>query len=89
MRIHEVALAAAITVSVASVSYAAFNPRDVAGTAKKVADKASCRTVDEAIIGYLAVNGRAPRSIADLGPYVKGDISAYRIVGGAAAGPGC
>jgi hypothetical protein len=89
VHIHEVALAAAITVSVAGVSYVAFSPQEVAGTAKTVADKATCRAVDEAIIGYLAVHDRAPRSIADLQPYVKGDISAYRIVRGVAAGPGC
>ena len=89
MHIHEVALAAAITVSIAGVSYVVFRPQETAGTAKKVADKATCRAVDEAIIGYLTVNDRAPRSIADLEPYVKGDISAYRIVKGVAAGPGC
>jgi hypothetical protein len=89
VHIHEVALAGAITLSVAGVSYLAFRPHEVAGTAEQVADRATCRTVDQAIVGYLTMNDRPPRSIADLRPYVRGDISAYRIAGGRAAGPGC
>ncbi|HET6533266.1 MAG TPA: hypothetical protein VFH03_21985 [Actinoplanes sp.] len=89
MHINEVALVGAITLGVAGVSYLAFRPHEVAGTAERVADRATCRTVDEAIVGYLTTNDRPPRSIADLRPYVRGDISAYRIVDGRAAGPGC
>ena len=85
----EVALAATLTVSVAGVSYVAFRPADLKESARTVADAATCRAVDEAIVGYLASHDREPRSIADLRPYVKGDISAYRIVNGTAAGPGC
>ena len=85
----EVALAAALTVSVAGVSYAAFRPDELEGSARTVADAATCRAVNAAIVGYLASHDRAPRTIADLRRYVRGDISAYRIAGGAAAGPGC
>jgi len=86
---NEVALAAALTVSVAGVSYAAFAPRELPGTAQAIADEATCRAVDTAIVGYITLHDHEPRSIADLKPYVKGDISNYRIVGGMAAGPGC
>jgi len=89
VHINEVALAAALTVSVAGLSYAAFAPKELTGTAQTVADKATCRAVDTAIVGYLTLHDHEPRSIADLKPYVKGDISRYRIVGGMAAGPGC
>ncbi|MGA5302716.1 hypothetical protein ACPCHT_22495 [Nucisporomicrobium flavum] len=55
----------------------------------KVADQVSCRTVEDAITAYAAQYGSAPTGMAQLRPYVRGDVSAYRIVGGRAAGPGC
>ena len=82
-------MAAAITVSVAGLSYVAFNPTVLTRQAETVADQAKCRAVDQAIVAYAAVNDRPARSIRDVQPYVKGDISSYRIVGGTAAGPGC
>lgn len=82
-------MAAAITVSVAGLSYVAFNPAALTERATTVAEQATCRTVDQAIAAYAAVHGADPRTITDLGPYVRGDISAYRIERGLAAGPGC
>jgi hypothetical protein len=89
VNIVEAAMAAAVTVSVAGVSYAAFNPTAMTHTAQATADKATCRAVDEAIVGYVASNDRVPTTITQITPYVRGDISAYRIVQGMAAGPGC
>jgi hypothetical protein len=89
VNIAETAMAAAITVSVAGVSYAAFNTTAVAQTAQTTADRATCRAVDEAVAGYTALNDRVPTSIAQIQPLVRGDLSAYRIVRGLAAGPGC
>jgi hypothetical protein len=85
----EFALAAAITVSVSSASYAALNPTAVRHTARTTADRATCRAVDEASAGYTALNDQVPTSISQLQPLMRGDISAYRIVRGKAAGPGC
>ena len=82
-------MAAAITVSVAGMSYAAFNSEVLTGMAHTVAAGVDCHTVDAAIVGYLADENVVPHTIADLKPYVRGDISAYRIVDGLAAGPGC
>ena len=82
-------MAAAVTVSISGVSYAALNPQRVEASARVVADQATCRTVDTAIIGYVAEHAEAPRSVRQLRGYVKGDISRYRIVDGMAAGPGC
>ncbi|MGW4940762.1 hypothetical protein ACWEOZ_04120 [Actinoplanes sp. NPDC004185] len=45
--------------------------------------------MDEAILGYLAQHGTTPTTIRQIQPWVEGDISAYRIVKGRAAGPGC
>jgi hypothetical protein len=82
-------MAAAITVSVAGVCYTALNTNGIRSTATTIADQVSCRAVDEAIIGYVAQHGAAPTGIRQLRPWVTGDISAYRIVGGRAGGPGC
>jgi hypothetical protein len=82
-------MAAAVTVSVAGVSYAAFNPDEAEGHAREVAAQATCRTVDSAIAAYVVLHDEAPAGVADLAEYVKGDITAYRIVEGVAAGPGC
>jgi hypothetical protein len=85
----ELGLAAAITVSISGVSYAALNPQKLEADARAVANQATCRTVDSAIVAYVGVHGEAPRTVRELREYVKGDISRYRIVDGMAAGPGC
>jgi len=82
-------MAAAITVSVGGMSYVALNTDVLTADARTVADLADCRAVDTAIVAYLAEKEVPPRQIADLAPYVRGDISAYRIQDGLAAGPGC
>ena len=89
MHLSEVAMAAAITLSIAGVSYAALNTDGVRSTVVTVASQASCRAVDEAIVGYVALHDTTPTAIGQLQPWVRGDISAYRIVKGRAAGPGC
>ena len=89
MNLSEAAMAAAITVSVAGVSYIAYNPEVLTARAETVAEQAGCRAVDQAIVAYTATHDAAPRTVTDLRPYVRGDISAYRIAGGVASGPGC
>jgi hypothetical protein len=89
VRLIEIAMASAITVSICGASYAALNPQQLTSRAQVVADQATCRTVDTAIVGYLMNNGTAPTSIRQLKDYVRGDISKYRIVDGVATGPGC
>ena len=89
MHLVNVAMAAAVTLSVAGVSYSALDPERLENQARDVAAAASCRTVDTAIVAYVAANDRPPAAITDLAGYVKGDITAYRIVNGTAAGPGC
>jgi hypothetical protein len=87
--ISEIVVAAAVTVSVGGVCYAALNPDELMAHGQAVADEATCHTVDTAIVAYVGVHDDGPTSIADLAGYVKGDISAYQIVDGLAAGPGC
>ena len=89
MQINEAVVAATVTVSIAGLSYAAFHSESLVRRAGVVATAADCHAVDSAIVAYLARNGTAPTGIGQLKPYVRGDISAYRIVNGQAAGPGC
>ncbi|HEY0535997.1 MAG TPA: hypothetical protein VGD29_30805 [Actinoplanes sp.] len=89
VQLIHLAVASAVTASIAGVSYAAFKPKDVEHRARVVAAQADCRAVNEAIVAYVSINDRDPKSIADLRGLVQGDISAYRIVEGLAAGPGC
>ena len=89
MHLTHIVTTAAVTLSIAGVSYAALDPASAEEKARVVADRATCRTVDSAIVAYVGVNGAAPTSVRELAGYVDGDVSAYRIVGGRAAGPGC
>ncbi len=89
VQMSEVAIAAAVTISIAGGSYAAFNADGLLRCTEAVADQADCRTVDAAIGAYLTGHDTAPASIGDIRPYVRGDVSAYRIVDGRVAGPGC
>jgi hypothetical protein len=89
VNLSEVAVAAAVTVSIAGISYAAFNVDGLTGSARTVAAEASCRTVEAGIAAYVVQYETLPDTVAQLRPYVRGDISAYRIVRGRAAGPGC
>jgi hypothetical protein len=82
-------MVAAITVSVAGASYAALHAPEVTDSVQVTAARATCHTVNEAIVAYVALNDRTPTAIADLKPFVHGDITAYRIEKGVAAGPGC
>ena len=82
-------MTAAVTLSVVGASYSALKPDDLEQKARAVADKATCRTVDSAIVAYAGVYGTPPGSVRELAGYVDGDITAYRVVGGRAAGPGC
>ena len=89
MQISEVALAAAITVSIAGVSYAAFSPGELKEGTQVVADRATCRTATAAVLGYLAQHDTLPSTVADLKPFVDGDLTRYTIVNGKISGPGC
>jgi hypothetical protein len=82
-------MTAAVTLSISAISYAALNPDHLERSARVVADQATCRAVESAIVAYAGVNGTAPTSIADLAGLLDGDVSRYRVVAGRAAGPGC
>ena len=89
MQLINVAMIATLTLGTAGVSYVALNPERMEDQARVIADQATCRTVDSAIVAFVAATGAEPTSTADLARYVTGDITAYRVVAGRAAGPGC
>ena len=89
MHLIHVVVASCVTVSVSGVCYSALKPDQIEQHARVVAAQVDCRVVDDAIVAYVTLHDTDPRSIRDLTGLVKGDISAYRIVGGMAAGPGC
>jgi len=89
VHMNEAVVAAAVTVSISGVSYAAFSSDTLLRRTEVVVGAAECRSVDTAIVGYLALNGVEPTTIEQVQPYVRGDVSTYRIVNGQAAGPGC
>ena len=82
-------MAATVTLSIIGVCYTALKPEAVEQLARDVAAQATCRTVDSAIVAYAGQYGEPPASITELTGYVEGDITAYRVVDGRAAGPGC
>ncbi|WP_236030282.1 hypothetical protein [Paractinoplanes lichenicola] len=82
-------MTAAVTLSIAGFSYSQFDARELERKAQVVADKATCRAVNSAIVAYVGINGNDPKAITDLNGYLDGDISSYRVVRGRAAGPGC
>ncbi|MCA2211962.1 hypothetical protein [Jidongwangia harbinensis] len=89
MNLSEVMVAATVTLGVVGTSYAAFNTDALTDRAQTVAGVATCRAVDQAVLAYVAAHDAPPKRIADLRPYLRGDISGYRLVQGRAAGPGC
>jgi hypothetical protein len=89
VNLSEVAMAAAITMSIGGVAYATLNTEAVTQPARTVASAADCRAVDTAIVAYVADRDEVPTTLDEIRPYILGDISAYRIVAGVATGPGC
>ena len=89
MSLIHLAVASVVTVSIGGVSYVALKPEKLERSTRVVAAQADCRAVNAAIVAYVSLNDRDPRSIDDVRNLIKGDISAYRIVEGMASGPGC
>ena len=89
MHIASVAVTAVVTFSVVGASYAVLSPSRTEQQARLVADRATCRAVESAIVAYVAQHDTDPVSITQLAGLLDGDISRYRLVRGRAAGPGC
>ena len=89
MTLTEMAMTAVVTLgTVASVAVAVDIPT-LSSESESTAAEATCRSVDTAILAFYAEHQVLPTTIEQITPYVLGDVTAYRIVSGAAAGPGC
>ena len=89
MHVSHLVVAATVTLSISAVCYSQFDTKKAEQQARTVAAAATCRSVDSAILAYVGVHGDAPTTVAQIAGYLDGDITAYRIVRGRAAGPGC
>ena len=89
MNLTETTVVAVITVSVAGAAFTALNPAALSRRADITAAQATCRALDAAVVAFAEERGIMPHTITDVRPYVRGDITAYRIKDGVVAGPGC
>jgi hypothetical protein len=89
VKLTETAVVMAVTLGTVGVAWSQLDVDRMTRRATVTAAQVSCHTVDTAIAAYLIDVGTVPTRITDLGHYVQGDISAYRIDRGRAAGPGC
>jgi hypothetical protein len=89
VKVFEVAVSLTVAVGVGGGAAYALNAPQVTGSVQQVSAEATCRAVDQALNGHLALHGAPPATVADLQPLVRGDISRYRLVEGAVVGPGC
>jgi hypothetical protein len=85
----EMTVTAIVTLGTVATAAVSVDIPELSRQAEGTAGQANCRAVDTAILAYYSEEQVLPTAIKDVEPYIQGDISAYRIVSGKAAGPGC
>jgi hypothetical protein len=89
VNITEMAMVAAITLSTAAIAAVSMDVPTLTRQADSTVAQANCRAVNTAIVAYFSEQQVMPTQLNDVKPYVHGDITAYRILGDKAVGPGC
>lgn len=89
MNLTETAMVAVVTLGVTGSAIFVMSPARVSQRVEVTADQASCRAVELGVLAYVEQRGVPPLVPADIQPYVRGDITAYRLHGGTVMGPGC
>jgi hypothetical protein len=89
VNVTEMAIAAAVTLGTVATAAISVNSPALTRQAESTAAVANCRAVDTAILAFYAERQVQPTGLQDIKPYVRGDITEYRIVAGTAVGPGC
>jgi hypothetical protein len=89
VKVTQLVVSLVVTTGTAATAVVAVDVPGITTMVRTVAGQATCRTVNIAILAYTAEHDVAPLTLADIRPYAYGDISAFRIVDGVAAGPGC
>lgn len=89
MKLTETAVVMAITLGTLGAAATQVDVGRLAHRTTVTAAQVTCHTIDTAIAAYHAERGTMPTVVTDIRPYVRGDVSPYRIDQGRAAGPGC
>ena len=89
MKAMETAVVMTVTLSTVAIAWTQMDAPRMSARTVAAAAQVSCHTVETAIAAYATDRGVPAATITDIRPYVLGDISAYRIDRGHAAGPGC
>jgi hypothetical protein len=89
VKLTEFVVALTLTMGTAGTMAHAIDIPTLVATTKGISAQVNCRMVDSAIAAYTAEHDTSPTQIAEIRPYLTGDISDYSIVAGAAAGHGC
>ncbi|MBT8227934.1 MAG: hypothetical protein HKP61_05580 [Dactylosporangium sp.] len=89
MKLIELVVSMTLMSGTAGTLYTVLDVPALLVHATPVSERATCRMVDTGIAAYAVQHGRPPTHVADVLPYVHGDLAGYRIVDGAVVGPGC
>ncbi len=89
MKLTELVVSLALATGTAGAMSTVLDVPALVAGATSVSERAGCRTVETAIAAYAAEHDAPPVRIADVRPYLRGEVSGYRVVGGVATGPGC
>ena len=89
MNLMEITVSLTVVLGASAAAVAAMNMPGLTEKAQMVGDKATCHAVRNAYAGYTTENGVPPKRIADIKPYLSGDIAEYRLTTAGVAGPGC
>ncbi len=89
MRVIESVVVLAVTLGAVASAANGMDVPVMTEQARRVAAQETCRSVELAVVAFAGERGHPPADIGQVRAYLRGDVSAYRIVDGAADGPGC
>ncbi len=89
MNLLEVAVSLTVVLGTGAATMTALDVPELFDKVEATTEKASCHTVRNAIAAYSTDNGRPPAHITDVRPYVRGDLTPYRVTPTGVTGPGC
>ena len=89
VKLTELVVTLVLTTGLAGAMSKAIDVPARVASATAVAERVDCRMVESAIVAYGADHDAPPAQIADIQPYLRGDISGYRLTAGTPVGPGC
>ncbi len=89
MNLTEIGVTLTVVLGAGAAAFVAVDMPRLTGGVQTTADKATCHAAENAFAAYTTAEGRPPRTIADIAPYVSGDLTEYRITPRGVTGPGC